>query len=89
MSKEKRPSVKILSGRVKTLNIGLIIKSNTVKQAPTINETQIGSTVIPATILVVKKTETEINIHFKIIFILCYELVASWLTFTLALLSLA
>ena len=74
ITSEKRPRVKILRGKVKTLIIGLINILNKVRQAPTTKATQIGSTIIPEIIFVVTKTETEIKTQFKIIFILFLKL---------------
>jgi len=69
MTKENNPRVIAFIGRVSTLTIGFINMLNSVKQAPTTKETQIGSTTTPLTILEVAKTATEIKIQCKIIFI--------------------
>jgi len=68
--KEKRPRDITFIGRVNILMIGFNIILKSVRQAPTIRETQIGSTLIPEMILVVANTATERIIQCKIIFII-------------------
>jgi len=69
ITKEKRPRVIILIGRVRTLIMGFMNILNSVKHAPTTSATQSGSTLMPFTINVVAKTAIEISIQCKIIFI--------------------
>jgi len=70
MTREKRPSVIKLIGKVRILITGLINILNNVRQAPTMSTTQIGSIAIPEIIFDVAKTATEIITQRKIIRIL-------------------
>lgn len=67
---EKSPRVTTLIGRVRILITGLMNILNNVKHAPTIKDTQIGSTVIPEITNVVTHTATESTIQCKIILII-------------------
>ncbi len=74
ITKEKRPRVRILSGNVRILMIGFKNIFTSVRQAPTIKATHIGSTMTPETICVVAHTATERIIQCKIILIYFFTL---------------
>ncbi len=57
--REKIPKVKTLIGKVRILIIGRKNILKRVRHAPTIRETQIGSTLTPEIICVVAQTATE------------------------------
>lgn len=69
ITREKRPRVMILSGRVKILRIGLINIFTSVRHAPTIRTTQSGLMFISLIIFVVAQTAIDNATQCKINFI--------------------
>ncbi len=69
-TREKNPRVTMLSGSVRMLMTGLMNILKSVRHAPTISATQIGSTLIPETTWVVIHTAAESMIQCKMSFIM-------------------